>query len=388
MSVTAPKGFIASGIHCGIKDSGDLDLALVAAEGKPADSAAVFTTNMLQAAPVLVSRANLKNSKQKTKAVILNSGCANAATGDQGLEAAEAMCAKTGEGLGVEPEEVLVCSTGLIGYQLPVEKIYSGIPSLLEQASGLGHNLAARAICTTDTQEKECSIDASGFSVGAMAKGAAMLSPQMATMLAVITTDAACKHPARDLKDILAQAADKSFNKLSVDGVQSTNDTVILLSSGKAGEQPKDAIAEAVTEACQNLACQMAGDAEGGTKTIQLYIEGAPSDALAEEAARYIVNSMLIKCSWYGGDPYWGRLASELGAVGIAVDLDRLSIKYGEHLAFKGNSEIQPDLSALSKYMSGPHLDVYLDLGLGSGRGYMLTCDLGHGYIDENSQTS
>ncbi len=388
MGVAAPKGFRAAGIHCGIKENQALDLALVESIEKPAHSAAAFTSNKLAAAPVLVSRKHLAKSQGKTRAVIINSGCANAATGQAGEVDARQTCEKTAQELNASTNEILVCSTGLIGYQLPVKKILQSIPELAASLSEEGASHAAKAIMTTDVKPKEHLETGSGFLVGAMAKGAAMLAPNMATMLAVITTDAICENPGENLPKILKRAADESFNSLSVDGVQSTNDTVILLASGLSGEKPVADIQKAVTKTCQNLAYMMAEDAEGATRTVGIHVFGALDDDAADAAVRYLANSVLLKCSWHGGDPYWGRLASELGASGVAVDLNRLSLGYGRFVVFEKGAESHLNKSELAEYMSSRHLDVHINLGLGNGEGYMLACDLGHGYIDENSKTS
>ncbi len=392
MGVTAPQGFRAAGIHCGIKtetkENQALDLALVESMQESAYSAAVFTSNKLAAAPVVVSKKHLVKSQGKTRAVIINSGCANAATGQAGETDARQTCEKTAQELNASTNEILVCSTGLIGYQLPVKKILQSIPELVASLSEEGASQAAKAIMTTDTKPKEHLEAGNGFLVGGMAKGAAMLAPDMATMLAVITTDAICESPEENLPKILKRAVDESFNSLSVDGVQSTNDTVILLANGLSGEKPVADIQKAVTKTCQNLAHMMAEDAEGATRTVGIHIFGAPDNDAGDIAARHLANSVLLKCSWYGGDPYWGRLASELGASGIAVDLSRLSLGYGRFTVFERGAESHFDKSQLAEYMSGRHLDVHVNLGLGNGEGYMLACDLGYGYIDENSKTS
>lgn len=401
MSITKPQGFVAAGINSGIKDNGNLDLALVALEdtlhtlsgandmSPQIVATAVFTTNKSQAAPVLVSKEHLKQNKQQAKAVILNSGCANAATGEKGKADALEMCKTTASSLGIDTSEVLVCSTGLIGYDLPMEKILSGIPNLVKELSVEAGTQAAKAIMTTDTKHKEHFETGDGFTVGGMAKGAAMLEPNMATMLAVITTDATCENPETNMTEILKKAVASSFNKMSVDGVQSTNDTVILLSNGRAGEKPVAAIAESVQKTCEALAYMMADDAEGATKVVKLFVSGARDEASANQLGKYLANSLLLKCSWYGADPYWGRLVSEIGAFG--VEADKLSLSYGENTIFKNGEKVElseAEQSSLDKYMSGKDLEIGVDLGVGTDSTTILTTDLGHGYIDENSQTS
>ena len=386
MSVTAAKGFVAAGVAAGIKASGDLDLSLVVtADGVAVPSAAVFTDNKMTAAPVLTSAAHLERTGGRSAAVILNSGNANAATGGPGRVDAQAMCATTAEGLGCDPHEVLVCSTGLIGIPLPIDVILAGIPSVVAERSADGGARAAEAICTTDTHRKETvqPVGDSGAVVGGMAKGAAMLAPNMATMLAVLTTDAEAEPAA--LKGMLRAAVSTSFNVLMTDACRSTNDTVIILASGAAGPVDQDDLAAAIGRACADLAMQMAGDAEGATKVVKLSVTGAASDADAEAGARQIARSALCKCSWFGQDPYWGRLASELGSAGIEFDQERISSTYGGVQVAAGGVSIAHDEAAVAAHMAQRHLEIVCDLGLGDGSFTVLTNDLTHDYIDENT---
>jgi glutamate N-acetyltransferase/amino-acid N-acetyltransferase len=388
VSVTAPKGFTAAGVACGIKPSGDLDLSLVATTSRrPVAAAAVFTQNKMTAAPVVTTHAHLTLTDGHAAAVVLNSGCANAATGAPGVDDAQAMCAAVAAELGCTPEEVLVCSTGLIGYRLPLDAVLAGVPKLAAALDPAGGADAAEAIRTTDTHRKETVIEGPGFVVGGMAKGAAMLAPNMATMLAVLTTDAAVE-PAPLAEALRAGVAD-SFNAMSIDGCTSTNDTVILLASGEAGP-PADAqrFAEAVAAACLDLATQMVGDAEGHTKVVEVRVTGALSDEEARAGARKVAESQLVKCSWYGRDPYWGRIASELGTAGITLEPDKLSVRYGDLLVAVGGVTAPIDEAALATYMAGDHLVVTANLGLGDGTARVLTNDLTHAYVDENMGTS
>jgi glutamate N-acetyltransferase/amino-acid N-acetyltransferase len=390
MSVNAPKGFAANGVHCGIKASGDPDLSLVAtSDGAPVAAAGVFTQNKMTAAPVVTTRDHLAATGGRAAAVVLNSGCANAATGERGVADAEEMCALVATALGCEPDEVLVCSTGLIGYHLPMDAIRAGAAGLVagRRDDPQGAIAAAEAIRTTDTVRKETAVRGPGFVVGGMAKGAAMLAPNMATMLAVLTTDAAVA-PERLQQALEAGVAD-SFNAMSVDGCTSTNDTVLLLASGAAGP-PEDlaAFAAAVAEACLDLATQMVGDAEGHTKVVRVVVTGAASDDEARIGARKVAESELVKCSWYGKDPYWGRVASELGSAGIAFEPERLSIRYGELLVAEQGITAEVDEAALAAYMEQEWLEVTAELGLGSGTARILTNDLTHAYVDENMGTS
>lgn len=386
MSVTAPKGFVAAGVHGGIKPSGDPDLSLVAtADGVAVEAAAVFTANRMTAAPVLTSDAHLAATNGRAAAVILNSGNANAATGGPGRADAEAMCAATAAALGCATDEVLVCSTGLIGIPLPIDTIVAGVPSLAAARTADGGAAAAEAIRTTDTFAKQAvaAVGSSGAVVGGMAKGAAMLAPNMATMLAVVTTDAAVDHDT--LRAMLRRSVAGSFNILMTDACQSTNDTVIALASGAAGGVAADDLQAALDEVCGSLARQMCEDAEGATKVIELTVTGAASDADAETAARQIAGSALCKCSWFGRDPYWGRLAAEVGATEIDFDQERVSSTYGGVQVAAGGVTIDHDEAAVRTHMDQRHLTIGLDLGLGDGTFTVLTNDLTHEYVDENT---
>jgi glutamate N-acetyltransferase / amino-acid N-acetyltransferase len=388
VSVTAPKGFLANGVAAGIKVSGDPDLALVRAASGPVSAAAVFTTNGAAAAPVVRSRANLAATGGRVAAVILNSGCANAATGASGAAASAATCAAVAKEIGVRPEEVLVCSTGLIGVPLDIDRLLAAVPAL---AAGVGPTekdglAAATAILTTDTHAKQVVIEGEGFRVGGMVKGAGMIAPNMATMLCVLTTDA--EATGEELAVALRAAVTDSFNELVVDGCTSTNDTVIVLASGEAGPVERGALADALRAACADLAAQLAEDAEGTTKVARIVVAGAKSDADARLAGRRVANSLLVKTSFFGGDPYWGRIVSELGASGAAFDIDLVSVAYGGVRVCEQGVEIEHDRDAVAAHMAGDHLEIHCDLGLGSFSAAVLTTDLGHGYIDENMRTS
>jgi glutamate N-acetyltransferase / amino-acid N-acetyltransferase len=387
MSVTAAPGFVAAGIAAGIKASGAPDLSLVAtADGRPVAAAGVFTRNLMTAAPVQISREHLQAGAGEVVAVVLNSGNANAATGEAGMRDAVEMCATVAAELGVDRHQVLVCSTGLIGIPMPIATISGAIPALVEARSADGGAAAAIAIMTTDTHAKQVVVQGDGFTVGGMAKGAAMLSPNMATMLAVLTTDAQATPEL--LKAALTHGVADSFNTLDVDGCTSTNDTVLLLASGLAGPVPQAALEAAVAEACADLAGQMAGDAEGATKVVRFKVVGAHSDEEALIGARAVSRSQLVKCSWYGNDPYWGRIASDLGSCGIHFDPALFRVSYGGVEVCRGAVDVPHDTAAVAAHMEGRHLDIVADLGLGAGRGQILTNDLTHAYIDENMGTS
>jgi len=387
--VTAPAGFAAAGMACGIKASGDLDLALVASTAGAVPAAGVFTANLAAAAPVTVSRAHLAASAGRAAAVVLSSGNANAATGAPGAAAAERMCALVADGLGVAAAEVLVCQTGLIGIPLPMAPVEAGIPALVAaRAPGPdAGRLAASAIMTTDTVCKETVVAGDGFTVGAMAKGAAMLAPDMATMLAVLTTDARCAPGG--LAAALRAAVDATFNRMSVDGCTSTNDTVLVLASGASGTDaaPGD-LTGAFEEACGALAAMMAGDAEGATTMARVVVRGAASDDEAHRAARKVAESSLVKCSLNGSDPYWGRVVSELGSAGVAFDVGRVSVSYGGITVCRDGVAADHDARAVAAHMQSGLVELHCDLGLGTGAGAVLTTDLGYGYIDENRTTS
>lgn len=398
MTVTAPAGFVAGGVACGIKESGDLDLALVATDdARAVPAAGVFTTNLATAAPVVVSQTHLLATGGRAAAVVVSSGNANAATGDKGLADAERICVLTGQALGVAPSEVLLCQTGLIGIPLPMSAIDQGIDPLVSgRAAGTEESgRAAEAMMTTDTVRKQIVIEGPGFKVGGMAKGAAMLSPQMvlqgtpphATMLAVLTTDARCEPS--DLAALLARAVDSTFNRMTVDGCTSTNDTVLVLASGRSEETPaREDLAAALEAACAALAGMMAADAEGATKVAKVVVKGAASGSDAHRAARKVAESSLVKCSLNGEDPYWGRVVSELGSAGVAFELSRVEVAYGGIVVCRGGVAADHDGDSVRSHMKQPSLEIACDLGLGSSMATVLTCDLGYGYIDENRTTS
>jgi glutamate N-acetyltransferase / amino-acid N-acetyltransferase len=392
VSVTAANGFEAGGLACGIKDSGAPDLAIVTtADRRPVTAAGVFTANRACAAPVQVSRDHLGDGR--ASAVVLNSGNANAATGEPGRRDARRMCELTAEGLGVAPIDVLVCSTGLIGIPLPMNALESGIPKLTGALNGA--TAAADAMLTTDTVRKEAiaEVAALGVKVGGMAKGAAMLAPAMATMLAVVTTDAVIAP--HTLQRALADAVAPTFDCLLVDGSRSTNDTVLVLANGAAGNAAVDgdaaaahAFTDALTAVCGSLAEQMARDAEGATKFVRVEVVGAASDADARTAARAVAGSQLVQCSLNGSDPYWGRVLSELGASGVHLDPERVDIAYNGVSVCRDGVACAHDERALAAAMDEHDITITCDLRVAHGRAAVLTTDLSHAYIDENRRTS
>jgi glutamate N-acetyltransferase / amino-acid N-acetyltransferase len=398
VSVTAATGFVAGGLACGIKPSGAPDLAIVATADHAAVSAAgVFTSNLVAAAPVQVSRRHLHDGR--AAAVVLNSGNANAATGEAGRRDALRMAELTAEGLGCATRDVLVCSTGLIGIPMPMGPVKAGIPKLVAALDSSGHGQAAAdAILTTDTVRKETvqRVEiARGVTatVGGMAKGAAMLSPAMATMLAVLTTDAAVDATA--LHAMLTRAVTDSFNSLIVDDCTSTNDTVLVLANGALGNEPiartgrgYEAFGDALAAACSDLARQMAADAEGATKLATIVVHGARSAAEARTAARAVAGSQLVQCSLYGNDPYWGRVLSELGASGARFDPERADISYQGIPVCRDGVAAAHDDAALAALMEDREILIEADLHAGTGSATVTFTDLTHAYVDENMRTS
>ena len=396
MSVTAADGFEAGGFACGIKPDGVLDLALVTTtDRRPVPAAAVFTTNLVQAAPVQVSRDHLRDGL--AAAVVLNSGNANAATGENGRRDARRMCELSAASLGCAAADVLVCSTGLIGVPLPMEPVEAGIPKLAATLGPSG-DVAADAILTTDTVRKEAHErvelgDGAAVTVGGMAKGAAMLAPSMATMLTVLTTDAVVDSHA--LHEMLASAVDSSFHELSIDGCTSTNDTVLALANGRAGNAPVgpgtpdgSRLEGAFRHVCLSLSVQMATDAEGATKLVEITVRGARTRDEARRAARTVAESQLVQCSLNGGDPYWGRVLSELGVSGARFDPEQVEIAYGDVTVCRDGVQAEHDAGQLGKVMSERSITVTCDLNAGAEQATLRTTDLSHAYIDENRRTS
>jgi glutamate N-acetyltransferase/amino-acid N-acetyltransferase len=386
VSVTAAQGFVASGLHAGIKARRH-DMAMLATEDRRAvPCAAVFTQNKFAAPPVEHDRALLAVNGGVASGIVINSGNANAGTGKPGLADAERMGAEAAQAVGVAAGEMLVCSTGIIGTLLPMDKILAAIPKLAETLSRDGATDAALGILTTDSKPKQAVISGSTFTLGGMAKGCGMIAPNMATMLAFLTTDATVEREA--LQRILADAADRTFNTLNVDGATSTNDSAFLLASGRRGTCDVSELADAVHRLCEDLTHRMALDAEGMTKLVRLKVVGAASDAEARAAAKAIAENNLVKCSWYGSDPYWGRLLAAAGSAGVAFETERSSVAYGGVPVALAGAPVTHDAAAVKEHMKQQEVDIVVDLGLGSGAAEVIGIDLGPGYIKENSVTS
>ena len=381
MSVTAAQGFRAAGVAAGIKPAG-LDLALVVNDGPSDAAAAVFTANRVKAAPVIWSQQAVADGR--LRAVVLNSGGANACTGPGGFADTHATAERVAAGLGVGAGDVAVCSTGLIGERLPMPAVLAGVAAA---AAALGDHgrAAAEAIRTTDTVSKQAEFThPDGWTLGGMAKGAGMLAPSLATMLSVLTTDASVDKSI--LNDALRAAAGRTFDRIDSDGCLSTNDTVVLMASGASGVVPDAAeFANAVEQVCRNLALQLLADAEGSTKDVSIDVAGAASEADAVEVGRAIARNNLLKCAWFGNDPNWGRILAAVGTTSAAFEPDELDVTInGIAVCRKGAAGDPRELVDLSSRA----VHIGIDLHAGPDRATIWTNDLSHGYVEENSAYS
>jgi glutamate N-acetyltransferase/amino-acid N-acetyltransferase len=392
MSVTAAAGFSVAVAEAGIRDSGGPDLVIVASD-RPASAAATFTTNRVLAAPVLVAAEALAASSGTARAIVVNAGCANAGTGRGGLDDARAVVAATAAHLGCAPNEVLPASTGLIGSRLPVDAILASIATMRLSPSAAAAHAAARAIMTTDTRPKEQAMsvrlaDGRTVHVGGMAKGSGMIHPQMATMLAFLTTDAPID-PA-DLRTLLLPAVERTFNQVSVDGDTSTNDAVIVLANGAAGGAPisgadRDAFGDALEAVCRELAIAIAADGEGARHLIEVTVTGAPDDRDARVMARTVAASSLVKTAVHGADPNWGRIAAAAGRSGVDLDPERLRICIGDVPVYDG-APLAFDEERAQAVLRGDVVPILVDLALGAGQGTAWGCDLSAEYVAINSE--
>lgn len=389
--ITAASGYRAAGVACGIKTSG-LDLALIVSDTR-ASAAGLFTTNLAKAAPVLVSQQHLERTGGVAAAVVVNSGCANACTGAAGLEVARSMAAETARVTGRSVEEVLVASTGVIGVALDLARVKRGISLAAAALDRTGHESAARAIMTTDRFPKAYAVrvktPAGTFSVGGIAKGAGMIEPRLATMLAFLTTDAQIE-PAT-LRTALTDAVSETFNAITVDGDTSTNDSVFVLANGASGVKIESSVLAEFTSGlrtvCRELALGIVRSGEGATKLIAVRVTGAACEEHAHQAARVIANSLLVKTAMHGGDPNWGRLVAAAGRAEVPFTLEKASVRIGPHTLFAGGRPFDERAADAAAYLKGSEIDVEVDLGAGgSAEATVWTCDLSAEYVKINGE--
>lgn len=392
-TVNAPVGFLAAGVHCGIKKSGNLDLGLLVCPAG-AKAAAVFTTNKITSAAVQVSKQHIKSSQ--IYAVVVNSGNANACTGQMGIRNAMKMCGETAEQIEADPRKVLVASTGIIGEPLPIKKIAAGIRkavAALSVSASAGLHFA-QAIMTTDTRPKQAvrglKISGRKVTIAGAVKGAGMIAPNMATTLCFITTDVAIAKPL--LSRALGAAISNSLNKLTVDEHQSTNDTAIVLASGLAGNRPivnqcprYRTFARTLADLCDDLARQMALDAEGATRIFTVLVKGAATKADAAKAARAVADYPLVKCAIHGGDPNWGRIICAVGSAGVKLNPAKLSCKLGPITVFRNGAPTKFNAKKASSIVSTTEHTITVDLGVGSYTDFCYGCDLSADYVKINA---
>lgn len=391
--VTAPRGYRAAGVASGIKPSGKPDLTLVLSE-VPAVAAGSFTTNLVQAASVVHDR-NLLARRQTVRAIVVNSGNANAATGEAGVRAVRDTVALFARLLEVEQDDILVASTGIIGVPLPVEKIRAAAPMLLSQASEDGSDQAAQAILTTDLAGKQCAISGTiggrPVRLGGIAKGSGMIHPQMATMLAFVTTDCAVEPGLWRL--LVQRAVDRSFNQITVDGDSSTNDLLLALANGQAGNIPLDdphgadaqQLEAMLTAVCADLARKVARDGEGATKLIEIQVRGACNDEGARRIARTVAGSSLVKAAMFGNDPNWGRIVSAAGMCGARFDPDRATLSLQGMRVFHRGRPVAFSARAVSGALGARQVRIDLDCDAGRGVATVWTCDFSKEYVSINA---
>jgi glutamate N-acetyltransferase/amino-acid N-acetyltransferase len=395
-SVTSPRGFTAGAVHAGLKADGALDVALLVSATSCA-AAGVFTRNAVRAAPVLYDTDLLSERPGRVRAVAMNARVANACTGVAGLEAARAMAQAAEQAAGLPPRTALVLSTGVIGIPLPLALVAAGLRDAAARLTPDGGPEAARAIMTTDTRPKHCAVRLDtpngAITVGGIAKGAGMIHPDLATLLAVLTTDAVAEPAA--LAPLLHRVADRTFNAISIDGDTSTNDTVLLLASGASGIDPgRDGalwkqFEEAVLQVARTLALAIVADGEGATKLLEIQVVGAASERAAREVGRAIARSVLVKTAVYGADPNWGRVLAAAGAAGVPLSVERLSLQAagdGEWITLAtGGATAQPDPSRARAIFQQNAIRLRLDLGVGRAEAVVWTCDLTPDYIRINA---
>ncbi len=391
--ITAPKGYKAAGVRAGIKKSGREDVAVIHSI-TPANMAALFTTNTMVAAPVIVSRRVAETGK--ASAIVVNSGCANACTGEQGLTDARSMAHITAKLLGVKDDEVLVASTGIIGVNLPMEKLAAGIKQAVIELSEDGHEKAKQAIMTTDTFSKDCAYEfmlgGKPVRIAGMAKGSGMIHPNMATMLAFVTTDAAVAAPV--LKQALAEAVNVSFNMITVDGDTSTNDMISVMANGLAGNKPIDStagndyivFAAALKVVCLHLAKLVARDGEGATKFLEVTVRGAKDFADAKKAAMAVAKSPLVKTAFFGQDPNWGRILCAVGYSEAETNQEKTTLAISGITIVKAGMGTDYDEKALRAVMAAHDINVTIDLGVGGAEATVWTCDFSYEYVKINGE--
>ena len=394
MNTNPPEGFLFSACTAGIKASGKPDLALALAPDGAA-AAAIFTRNQIVAAPVTVGREHLRRSQGMMRALIVNAGNANCATGKQGLKAASSVCIGVARQLQVSPHRVFPSSTGIIGVQLPVEKIHAALPALMNAATSgpEAFDHFASAILTTDTHKKvaaqSITFNQTQVTLAGVAKGAGMIHPNMATMLVYLFTDLAASP--RELQRCIQEAADQSFNNISIDGDTSTNDTALLLASGKSGVQFKSVRNEfqaALTKVCRSLAAQIVADGEGVNHVVRLTIEQARTRSEARQIGKTIANSPLVKTAWAGADPNWGRILAAIGYSGVKIKPERINIYLGEQQICRHGAACPFNHNRAHAYMSEPVYEIRIALGAGSASLEFLSCDLTAEYVRINADYS
>lgn len=392
--VCAPRGFASGAAAAEIRGDGDadrLDVAVIRST-PPANAAGVFTRNSVKAAPVVISQLTLRRGSP-IGAIVVNAGNANACTGAQGFRDALRMCSAAGDALDLDPSQVLVCSTGVIGRAMPMDRVITGIRAAAALTDSTG-DAVTRAIMTTDTRPKSATAGFAWqgveYTVGGIAKGSGMIHPDMATLLAFVTTDAPADAAA--LRDLLVRVSDDTFNCVTVDGDTSTNDSLILLANGAAGGAPFDAgteqlalLEEAVHAVCLSLAEQVVADAEGAQRHFRVDVAGALDTAQARAAARTVALSPLVKTAVHGGDPNWGRIVMALGRSGATFTLDRCRIDIGGVTVFDRGAPVPCDLSAVSRVLTQPRVEIAVHLGAGDATGHAWGCELSAGYVRINA---
>lgn len=394
--LTEPRGFFCSGVHCDIKEKkdGKLDLGVVYSK-KPCSAAGVFTTNDVKAAPVLYSQELLADPSAKFHGIVANSGNANACTGDQGYSDSTKMASEVARHLNLHSKEILVCSTGRIGVTLPMSRITIGIRDATEDVRQEldGARAFQEAILTSDTCTKSCSAKfetpTGEITVGGVVKGAGMIEPNMATMLAFLTTDANASNSY--LQGVLEQAVNRSFNRITIDGDMSTNDTVLFLANGNSGVKLEkesasvtNRFADAVEAVCSCLARKCVSDGEKVTKFVRVKVKGAPDDRAAEKVARCVANSLLVKTSWFGSDPNWGRIVDAAGYARVGLDINRLDIDYDDVPALNKGDPVQKNKDRWKDVVSAKDFSISLDLNLGKGESEIWSNDLSEEYVNFN----